>query len=53
MLENGEVWIGGSHVGTIDKDGTVWGTGGASSIEGPGDWRYAAVVFFLQIFPLE
>lgn len=49
--ENGEVWVGGSHVGTIEQNGTVWGAGSAASVEGPGDWRRAAVVFFLQVFP--
>lgn len=51
FMDNGEVWVGGSHVGTIHKDGNVTGTGTAASVEGPGDWRHAAVVFFLQVFP--
>ncbi|BFM06579.1 hypothetical protein [Halioxenophilus aromaticivorans] len=52
FMDNGEVWVGGSHIGTILKDGNVTGFNTAASIEGPGDWRLAAVVYFLQVFPL-
>ncbi|MGQ8363804.1 hypothetical protein [Glaciecola sp. 1036] len=53
FTDSGEVWISGSHVGTIEEDGTVWGTSSAASVEGPGDWRRAAVVYFLQVFPVQ
>lgn len=51
MMSNGEVWLGGSHVGTIHPSGEVSGLGTAASVEGPGDWRRAAVVYFLNAFP--
>ncbi|MGV6818562.1 MAG: hypothetical protein ACWA44_15010 [Thiotrichales bacterium] len=51
LADDGKVWVGGSHVGTISKNGEVWGNGVDGTIEGPGDWRRAAVVYFLKVFP--
>lgn len=64
--KNGEVWHNGNYVGvisangdvhskvkksgSISKDGKVWYGTQVASIEGPGDWRRAAIIYFFDFF---
>ncbi len=51
LTPEGAVWRGGSQVGSVGKDGEVW-VGGSSrgTVEGPGDWKRAAVVYFYDFY---
>ena len=64
--KNGEVWHNGNFIGvisengdirskvkksgSISKDGKVWYGTQTASIEGPGDWKRAAIVYFFDFF---
>ena len=64
--KNGEVWHNGNFIGvisengdvrskvkssgSISKDGKVWIGTETASLEGPGDWKRAAIVFFFDFF---
>lgn len=64
--ENGEVWHNGTFVGvisengdvrsrvktsgSISEDGKVWYGTEVASVEGPGDWRRAAIIYFFDFF---
>ncbi len=50
ISENGDVRSKVKNSGSIGKDGKVWFGTQAASIEGPGDWKRAAIVYFFDFF---
>lgn len=50
LMENGDVWKGGNKVGSINKEGKVWYGTSPETVEGPGDWRRAAILYFFDFY---
>ncbi|MCB0265512.1 MAG: hypothetical protein KDH95_10860 [Calditrichaeota bacterium] len=51
ITAKGEVWKRGSQVGLITPKGEVWiGSSSRGTVEGIGDWRRAAIVYYFDFF---
>ncbi|MCB0283225.1 MAG: hypothetical protein KDF60_11645 [Calditrichaeota bacterium] len=51
LTASGEVWKSGSRAGSITEGGKVWiGSSSRGTVEGPGDWRRAAIVYFFSFY---
>jgi hypothetical protein len=52
LESNGAVWKSGSQLGLIESDGSVWiGSSDRGDVQGKGDWRRAAIVYFFDFYP--